>query len=69
MAETTVFDRFVDLDDFECLLDDARLQASTDWEVSFVKDLASRFSKYKGAMTLSDKQEQTLRDLAGPADF
>jgi hypothetical protein len=47
------------------MLDDAELNASTDWEMEFVDGIKLRYQRYGETTILSDKQLETLRRIAG----
>ena len=55
-----------DLDiDFDSLLADANMNASTDWEEGFVSDILDRYSEYADTMFISTKQIEILERIAG----
>ena len=54
-----------DEDDFEDLLDSARMNAANDWEESFVADMKAKFDEYGRRMYLSDAQQAHLERIAG----
>jgi hypothetical protein len=56
---------YTDSDELESLLEDARMNASTDWEESFVADMKERFEKYGMGMFISDAQQKHLERIAG----
>jgi len=58
-------DVYTDSDELESLLEDARMNASTDWEESFVADMKERFEKYGMGMFISDAQQKHLERIAG----
>jgi hypothetical protein len=63
----TVSERVQDLyqtDEFEELLESARMNAANDWEESFVSDMKDRFDQYGRRMYLSEMQQQTLERIA-----
>lgn len=51
--------------DIKTLIRDAKRLASTDWEKSFVKDLAERHKKWGDTLYMSEKQLAALRKIAG----
>lgn len=53
-----------DEDDFEDLLEDARMNAANDWEESFVADMKGRYSEYGRRMYISDAQNDLLERIA-----
>lgn len=50
--------------EWESLLDDAELSASTDKEQEFVSDMRDKYAEYGRAMFLSEKQKAWLEKLA-----
>lgn len=54
-----------DADDFEVLLDDARMNAANDWEETFVGDMTERFKQYGRRMLISEAQLSHLERIAG----
>lgn len=65
---TTVADEFDNVEDFDALLNEARMQASTDWEEDFIADLLDRFERFGSAMSLSERQLETVRRIAGEGE-
>lgn len=63
-----VHDRYSSISSFESTLEDARMQARTQWEEDFVKKAKETYDKFGGGMFWSDKQDTTLRKIAGPDD-
>jgi len=53
-----------DEDEFEGLLDDARMNAANDWEEQFVDDMQGRYSQYGRRMFISDAQVEHLERIA-----
>lgn len=51
-------------DEFEGLLEDARMNAANDWEEQFVADLIHKFDEYGRRMFLSDAQQEHLERIA-----
>lgn len=51
-------------DEFEELLEDARMNAANDWEEQFVADLKDKFDEYGSRMFLSDAQQEHLERIA-----
>lgn len=51
-------------EDFEELLEDARMNAANDWEESFVADMKSRYDQYGRRMFISDAQQGHLERIA-----
>ncbi len=57
-------DIYEESDDLEGILDRARMNASTDWEESFVSDMQERFDKYGMSMYISEAQQDQLERIA-----
>ena len=57
-------DIYTDSDELEGILDDARMNASTDWEESFIADMKARFDKYGMAMFITGAQQEHLERIA-----
>ncbi|MBP8789661.1 MAG: hypothetical protein KBH41_19790 [Azonexus sp.] len=57
-------DIYTDSDELEGIMEDARMNASTDWEESFVADMKERFDKYGMGMFISDAQREHLERIA-----
>ena len=53
-----------DDEEFEDLLDNARMNAANDWEESFVADMRARFGEYGRRMFISDAQREHLERIA-----
>lgn len=53
-----------DDDEFEVLLESARMNAANDWEETFISDLSSKFEEYGKRMYLSDSQLEHLERIA-----
>ena len=53
-----------DDEEFEDLLDNARMSAANDWEESFVADMRARFGEYGRRMFISDAQREHLERIA-----
>ncbi|PSJ16341.1 hypothetical protein [Nitrosomonas supralitoralis] len=51
-------------DEFEGLLEDARMNAANDWEENFVSDLSSKYAEFGRRMFLSDSQKDHLERIA-----
>lgn len=51
-------------DEFEGLLEDARMNAANDWEENFVSDLSSKYDEFGRRMFLSDAQREHLERIA-----
>lgn len=49
----------------DALLEDARMNAATDWEEKFVADQLTRRKQYGLNFTLTDAQRETLKKIAG----
>lgn len=63
----TVSERVQDLYDdneFEELLESARMNAANDWEESFVADMKGRYDQYGRRMYISDSQKDHLERIA-----
>ena len=63
-----VLDRYKSMSEFESCLEDARMQASNDWEEEFVAKSKDNYDKYGMGMFWSEAQDKTLRRIAGPDD-
>ena len=55
---------FDDDEEFESLLSDAEINASSEWEMEFVADMRDRYEEYGTGMYLSDRQLEILERLA-----
>ena len=53
-----------DDDEFEGLLESARMNAANDWEETFISDLMDKFEEYGKRMYLSDSQLEHLERIA-----
>lgn len=51
-------------DEFEGLLDDARMNAANDWEENFVSDLSCKYAEFGRRMFLSESQQCHLERIA-----
>ena len=51
-------------DEFEGLLDSARMNAANDWEENFVSGLADKFEEFGRRLYLSDSQRDHLERIA-----
>lgn len=51
-------------DEFESLLEDAKMNAANDWEENFVSDLSSKYDEFGRRMFLSDSQKDHLERIA-----
>lgn len=69
ISSTRLEDLFSSLKDFEEILIDARMNASTDFEEGFVRTTQANYDQYSGRMFWSEKQDQILRSIAGPEDY
>lgn len=56
-------DHFPDIDDFEELLEDARMAASSDWEETFVADMKAKYEQYGEDMFISNAQLDKLNKI------
>ena len=54
-----------DHDEFDGLLDSARMNAANGWEESFVSDMQAKFEEYGVRMYISEKQKEHLERIAG----
>lgn len=54
--------------DFKDLLKTAKKQASTDWEKTFVSELAARHKKWGDGLYVSERQLAILQKIAGGKD-
>lgn len=52
-------------DEFAGLLEDARMNASSDWDESFVASMKERFDKYGRSMYISESQSKQIARIAG----
>lgn len=59
-----VKDQFMNLDDFETLLNQASKYATGSKERDFVDGLIEKFDRFKGNMYLSEAQSRWLCDIA-----
>ena len=50
--------------EFENLLESARMNASSDWEESFVADMKTRFDQYGKRMYISSSQREHIERIA-----
>ncbi len=53
-----------DEDEFEGLLESARMNAANDWEEKFVADLKEKFDQYGIRMFISELQQEHLERIA-----
>ncbi len=53
-----------DEDEFEGLLESARMNAANDWEEKFVADLQKKFDLYGKRMFISELQQEQLERIA-----
>ncbi len=60
-----VLDLYDSTDDFESDLEDARMQARSDWDEQFVKDMKERYEQYGERMYLSEAQHEQLLRIGG----
>lgn len=51
-------------DDFEGMIENARMNAANEWEESFVADIKERFAMYGKRMFISDAQRDKLERIA-----
>ncbi|NYT68759.1 hypothetical protein [Pusillimonas noertemannii] len=58
-----VIDHFPDIDDFEELLEDARMAAGSDWEETFVADMKAKYERYGEDMFISNAQLDKLNKI------
>lgn len=54
-----------DTDAFESDLEDARMQARSDWDEGFVFDMKARYEKYGERMYISASQHEQLLRIGG----
>ena len=65
MSDTKrVMGLYRDLDEFECLLMDACEAAVSEQQVEFINDLMDDFSKCGGYMLITDRQHNSLKQIA-----
>lgn len=62
-------DHYRSLTEFEEILEDARMQASNDREVQFVKDTQAKYDDWGGRMFWSEAQDLWIRRIAGADDY
>lgn len=62
---STVVSYGYDVEKFSKVLDSAELNATTDWEMTFVDDLTNRFATFGTSLFLSDKQHERLLKIVG----
>ncbi len=60
----TVSDQYKKVADFESLLDQAQMNAGTNWEEQVFSDLATRFRQYGAGMYFSESQREQLERIA-----
>lgn len=53
-----------DEDEFEALLDGARMNAANDWEEQFAADMQARYQQYGKRMFISESQVEHLERIA-----
>lgn len=53
---------------FEIMLEDARMNARTDFEEKFVAETLEKYAQYKGEMFWTGQQDTLMRRIAGPDD-
>lgn len=53
-----------DENEFDGLLENARMNAANDWEESFVADMKTRFTEYGRRMFISEAQQTTIERIA-----
>lgn len=51
--------------EFEAMIENARMNAANDWEESFVADMKARYEDYGRRMFISDSQKEHLERIAG----
>lgn len=56
-----VYERY----EFEDILESARMNAGTDWDEEFVKDMKARYDQWGMRAFLSDAQQEQLERIAG----
>lgn len=50
--------------EFDGMLENARMNAANDWEESFVADMKTRFTEYGRRMFISEAQQTTIERIA-----
>lgn len=60
-----VKDLYPKITDFDRLLEDAALNASTEWEMEFVDNMTGKYDTFGGEMFLTEAQHDKLRQVAG----
>lgn len=63
-----LMDHYDSTSEFECILEDARMQAQNDKEEEFVEQTSKKYKEWGGRMFWSDKQDAWLRNIAGADD-
>lgn len=58
-------DRYESIAVFEELLEDARMNADSDWAESFVAQISEKYKAHGGGMFWSSRQDEVLRKIAG----
>jgi len=53
-----------DINNFDILIEDAELQAETDFEFDFVSDIRDRYDEYDDDCFISEKQLSILESIA-----
>lgn len=53
-----------DDDEFEGLLESARMNSANDWEENFISDLSDKYEEYGRRMYLSESQQEHLEMIA-----
>lgn len=64
MPSRTVAEMFDRIEEFTSLLAAAELNAETEWDERFTKDLATNYQRFGGRTYLSDSQLEQLERIA-----
>lgn len=63
-----VRDVYCDKEEFEELLDIARMNTETDWEENFIAEITENFRQHGGGMYLSDSQNDHINRIASAGE-
>lgn len=53
-----------DIENFEDILEQAELNAKSEWEIEFVESMRERYTKFKNSALVSEKQLEILERIA-----
>jgi len=68
MSSGKLHDMYESMSEFEVMLEDARMSASSDREEEFVAKAEANYTIYGGRMFWSEAQDRWLRSIAGDDD-